>query len=113
MPKHKVVRKTTPIDMTAMCDVAFLLLSFFILTTKFKPSEALAVVTPNSVSNKVAEQKDAVLITIDKDGKVKHAVGRHSEGSNGLKEFCPTPRRESLICVLAEYFEHGPPSRKH
>jgi biopolymer transport protein ExbD len=74
MPKVKIKRKSTPIDMTAMCDVAFLLLSFFILTTKFKPSEALAVVTPNSVSNKVAEQKDAVLITIDKDGKVYFSV---------------------------------------
>lgn len=74
MPKHKVVRKTTPIDMTAMCDVAFLLLSFFILTTKFKPSEALAVVTPNSVSNKVAPQTDAVLITIDKEGQVYFSV---------------------------------------
>jgi biopolymer transport protein ExbD len=74
MPKVKVPRKSTPIDMTAMCDVAFLLLSFFILTTKFKPSEALAVVTPNSVSNKVAPQNDAVLITIDKDGKVYFSV---------------------------------------
>lgn len=70
MPKVKIARKSTPVDMTAMCDVAFLLLSFFILTTKFKPSEALAVVTPNSVSNKVAPQTDAVLVTIDKDGKV-------------------------------------------
>jgi hypothetical protein len=60
--------------MTAMCDVAFLLLSFFILTTKFKPSEALAVVTPNSVANKIAPQSDAVLITIDKDGKVYFSV---------------------------------------
>jgi biopolymer transport protein ExbD len=74
MPKVKVPRKSTPIDMTAMCDVAFLLLSFFILTTKFKPSEALAVVTPNSVSNKIAPQDDAVLITIDKDGKVYLSV---------------------------------------
>jgi biopolymer transport protein ExbD len=74
MPKVKVPRKSTPIDMTAMCDVAFLLLSFFILTTKFKPSEALAVVTPNSVSSKVAPEEDAVLITIDKDGKVYFSV---------------------------------------
>ncbi|HVG14638.1 MAG TPA: biopolymer transporter ExbD, partial [Chitinophagaceae bacterium] len=74
MPKVKVPRKSTSVDMTAMCDVAFLLLSFFILTTKFKPSEALAVVTPNSVSNKVAPQTDAVLITIDKDGKVYFSV---------------------------------------
>src|SRR5690349_23165976 len=70
MPKHKLPRKSTAVDMTAMCDVAFLLLSFFILTTKFKPSEALAVVTPNSVASKVAPQDNVVLITIDKDGKV-------------------------------------------
>jgi biopolymer transport protein ExbD len=60
--------------MTAMCDVAFLLLSFFILTTKFKPSEALAVVTPKSVSSKAAPQKDVALVTIDKDGKVYFSV---------------------------------------
>jgi biopolymer transport protein ExbD len=70
MPKVKVPRKSTSIDMTAMCDVAFLLLSFFILTTKFKPSETLKVVTPNSVSAKIAPENDVVLITIDKDGKV-------------------------------------------
>ncbi|MCU0322252.1 MAG: biopolymer transporter ExbD, partial [Chitinophagaceae bacterium] len=29
-----------------MCDVAFLLLSFFILTTKFKPAEAITVQPP-------------------------------------------------------------------
>ena len=48
----------------------FLLLSFFILTTKFKPSEAIAVVTPKSVAAKVAPTKDIVEIIIDKDGKV-------------------------------------------
>ncbi|OIR12149.1 biopolymer transport protein ExbD/TolR [mine drainage metagenome] len=53
-----------------MCDVAFLLLSFFILTTKFKPAEAIAVVTPSSVAAKVAPDKDFVLITLDKNGKV-------------------------------------------
>ena len=70
MGRAKLPRKSTSIDMTAMCDVAFLLLSFFILTTKFKPAEAIAVTTPNSVAAKVADTKDIVLITIDKDGKV-------------------------------------------
>ncbi|MFM7839717.1 MAG: ExbD/TolR family protein [Chitinophagaceae bacterium] len=74
MPKVKVPRKSTNIDMTAMCDVAFLLLSFFILTTKFKPSEALAVVTPKSVSTKPVEAKDVVLFTMDQDGKVYFSV---------------------------------------
>jgi len=70
MPKVKLPRKSTTIDMTAMCDVAFLLLSFFILTAKFKPSDALAVVTPSSVQTKIAPERDVVLITIDKDNKV-------------------------------------------
>jgi biopolymer transport protein ExbD len=68
MPKVKVPRKSTTIDMTAMCDVAFLLLSFFILTTKFKPSDALSVVTPKSVATKAADQKNVVLITVDHEG---------------------------------------------
>jgi biopolymer transport protein ExbD len=50
MPKMKIHRKSTSIDMTAMCDVAFLLLSFFIFTAKFKKSEEIAIITPNSVS---------------------------------------------------------------
>lgn len=75
MPKVKVPRKSTIIDMTAMCDVAFLLLSFFILTTKFKASDALQVTTPKSVSTKAVEAKNTVLITMDKEGKVYFSVG--------------------------------------
>lgn len=74
MGRAKLPRKSTNIDMTAMCDVAFLLLSFFILATKFKPPEMLHVETPNSVSSKIAPEKDVVMITIDKDGKVFFSV---------------------------------------
>jgi biopolymer transport protein ExbD len=74
MGRAKLPRKSTNIDMTAMCDVAFLLLSFFILATKFKPPEALSVVTPSSVQTKTAPEKDVVLVTIDKDGKVYLSV---------------------------------------
>ena len=74
MPRAKIPRKSTTIDMTAMCDVAFLLLSFFILATKFKPPEALSVTTPSSVSSKVAPEKNVVLITMDKEGKVYFSV---------------------------------------
>jgi biopolymer transport protein ExbD len=83
MPRAKLPRKSTSIDMTAMCDVAFLLLSFFILATKFKPPEALSVTTPNSVSSKVAPDKNVVLITIDKDAKVYFSV---SDGNTGEKK---------------------------
>lgn len=70
MARPKIARKSTSVDMTAMCDVAFLLLSFFILTTKFKPAEAITVETPSSVSSKVAPEKDVTLVTMTKEGKV-------------------------------------------
>jgi len=80
MPKVKLPRKSTSVDMTAMCDVAFLLLSFFILTTKFKPADELAVVTPKSVSTKAVDAKNVVQVTMDKDGKVFFSVGDENEG---------------------------------
>ncbi|MFS8082533.1 MAG: ExbD/TolR family protein [Ginsengibacter sp.] len=70
MARAKIKRGSTTVDMTAMCDVAFLLLTFFILAAKFKPSEAIEVVTPASVSNKHAPQKDYFNVTISKDNKV-------------------------------------------
>jgi len=75
MPKVKLPRKSTSVDMTAMCDVAFLLLSFFILTTKFKSEDGVTVVTPKSVSTRPAEAKNVVEILMDKEGKVYFSVG--------------------------------------
>ncbi|WP_447640009.1 MULTISPECIES: ExbD/TolR family protein [Chitinophagaceae] len=74
MARPVIARKTPSIDMTAMCDVAFLLLSFFILATKLKPDEAVPVATPSSVSTQVAPEKDVVQITINSNGKVFFAI---------------------------------------
>lgn len=70
MARAKIKRGSTSIDMTPMCDVAFLLLTFFILAAQFKPAEAITVETPTSVSNKVAAEKDFLTVTISKDNKV-------------------------------------------
>ncbi|MFN8244094.1 MAG: biopolymer transporter ExbD [Ferruginibacter sp.] len=74
MGRAKIPRKSTNIDMTAMCDVAFLLLSFFILATKQKPPEAVAVTAPSSVSAEAAPEK-SILITLTKEGKVFLMIG--------------------------------------
>jgi biopolymer transport protein ExbD len=74
MPKVKIPRKSTNVDMTAMCDVAFLLLTFFILATKQKPPEVLAVTPPSSISSKAAPDK-SILITLTKEGKVFLMLG--------------------------------------
>jgi len=74
MPKVKIPRKSTIVDMTAMCDVAFLLLTFFILATKQKPPEVLAVTPPNSISSKAAPDK-SIMITMTKDGRAFLTLG--------------------------------------
>lgn len=70
MGRAIVKRNSTNIDMTAMCDVAFLLLAFFILATEFKPAEAVNVSPPSSVASKAAPQSDAFTVSIDKQGRV-------------------------------------------
>ena len=75
MPKHSLPRKSTNIDMTAMCDVAFLLLTFFMLATKFKPAEAKPVTPPSSVSTQPIPDKDAFIVSIDDEGKVYVMLG--------------------------------------
>lgn len=75
MPKFKVKRGSTWVDMTAMCDVSFLLLTFFILTAKFRPTEIVQITTPTSrAENKVDE--DMVTFSVDKDGKAYMSIGK-------------------------------------
>ena len=70
MPAVKVPRKSTPVDMTAMCDVAFLLLSFFILTTKFRPDEPVQVATPSSTSVANPKERGLITITVSPDNRI-------------------------------------------
>ncbi len=89
MPKVKIPRKSTTVDMTAMCDVAFLLLTFFILATKQKPPEVLAVKTPTSVEKK-ATPDESILITLTKDGKVFLMLGDKTKKDKIIDDFNTT-----------------------
>lgn len=84
MPKVKIARKSTIVDMTAMCDVAFLLLSFFILATKQKPDEVLSVNPPNSISSKAAPEK-SILITMTMDGRAFLTLGDETKKAEILE----------------------------
>ena len=70
MPKVKIPRKSTAIDMTAMCDVAFLLLTFFILTTKFRPQEAVQIDIPASTAQIPIPDRDIMMFQIAPDGRL-------------------------------------------
>ena len=63
-------KKSTATDMTPFVDIAFLILSFFIMATKFKPAEPVKVTTPNSVSADILKEKESLLVTISPDNKV-------------------------------------------
>ena len=89
MPKVKLPRKSTIVDMTAMCDVAFLLLTFFILATKQKPPEVLAVKTPTSVSSEAAPD-ESILITLTKEGKVFLMLGVKTKKDAIIDDFNTT-----------------------
>ncbi|NEU10364.1 biopolymer transporter ExbD [Flavihumibacter sp. R14] len=69
MPRIKVPRKSTAIDMTAMCDVAFLLLTFFILTATARQPEPLPVDTPASTVKIKLPDTDIATLTVG-HGKV-------------------------------------------
>ena len=70
MPKVKVKRKSTAIDMTPMSDVMVLLLTFFMLTTTFIQREPVQVVPPASVSDIKIPETNVLQILVDKSGKV-------------------------------------------
>ena len=64
MAKVKMSKKATSIDMTAMCDVAFLLLTFFILTATAKNPEPLPVDTPASTVQTKLPETDLATLTV-------------------------------------------------
>ena len=73
MPRAKVQRKSTSIDMTAICDVSFLLLTFFILTATARQPDPLEVTTPSSTYKFKVPDVDIAILSIGK-GKVFYEV---------------------------------------
>jgi biopolymer transport protein ExbD len=90
MPRVKIARKSTAIDMTAMCDVAFLLLTFFILSAKPKTADPVHADVPLSTSVTVVPETDFSTLLIAQD-----KVFFNTEGAD--------VRRKTLEIMSAKY----------
>ena len=86
MPKVKVKKKSTLIDMTAMSDVTVLLLTFFMLTSTFVQQEPQQVVTPSSVSEFEIPDRDVLEVLIEPTGKVFISLDNTFDRENALDE---------------------------
>src|SRR5688572_14605010 len=80
MAKVKMHRTNPSLDMTPMVDLAFLLVTFFMLITKFAPEETLIVDTPSSISEIPIPDAGVITISIGNDNRVFFGVdGQHTK----------------------------------
>jgi len=70
MPKIKKKRIGFRIDMTPMVDVAMLLLTFFMMTTQFRPADETQIYLPSSHAPFKMPETDIMVVTVNKEGRV-------------------------------------------
>jgi biopolymer transport protein ExbD len=78
MPKIKKKRLGYALDMTPMVDVAMLLLTFFMMTTQFRPEEATAIEMPSSHAPYKMPETNTMTVTVNKVGDIYFGVDAQS-----------------------------------
>lgn len=102
MPKIKMPRQNPSLDMTPMVDLAFLLVTFFILTASFKNPEPVQVLTPSSTSEKMMPE-NSVLITISPEGKVFYTISGFDVRKKTLQRMADKYKIKFSVAEIEEF----------
>ncbi len=70
MPNLRKLKKLPKLDMNPMVDMAFLLVSFFMMTTTFKTDTPAEINLPDSHSKVKIPERNMATITVSKDGRI-------------------------------------------
>jgi biopolymer transport protein ExbD len=104
MPKIKVRRVGVRIDMTPLVDIAFLLLTFFMMTSQFKPPEEVDIALPATNSEIPLPESNIMTLSLSKDGRIflgfssQRDMARVFGAENALRSSVEVPQDQ-----LAEY----------
>jgi biopolymer transport protein ExbD len=100
MPRIKKKRVSVKTDMTPLVDVAFLLLTFFMLTTQFKPPEEVEIALPLSHSEVKLPETNTMTVNISKDNALwlgfdsQIMMERMFGQKNKLRQACEVKKEE-------------------
>jgi biopolymer transport protein ExbD len=81
MAVTKSIRHRPAIDMTPMVDLGFLLVTFFMMTTQFAPTDLVSVAIPHSTSETKLPESNIATVLISKEGNVYFRM----DGTKSLK----------------------------
>lgn len=93
MPKIKISKGNPSLDMTPMVDLAFLLVTFFMLTASVRVSEPVIVDTPSSTSDKLLPD-NVILVTVDDKGKAFYNINNFDVRKRTLEKMAQQYRVE-------------------
>lgn len=108
MPKIKVPKSAPSLDMTPMVDLAFLLVTFFMLTASFRMAEPVVVDPPSSVSDKLLPD-NTIMVTIDDIGRPFFGISNAEAKVNALHKMASkynikfTPDQEKKFGGLSSF----------